>query len=229
MNVHRDHADVKREQRASVKQKRKEYRESPAGLLQRGLDQCSKYGDTVRALDLYDNAIAEGIPLVLRNYNCLLYLCSLPSIESAGTSNGEGDTGSDVTLKDAETKFNDPEISKMAIERGFEIYQRMCADPDVEPNEATLTSMARLATIKGDPNLAFDLVKQMEKKGIPPKLRSYWPALHGFCDALDVEMAHEVETHMDTHGTLFLLLLFFFYASTFYTDKDTLVLLKIGT
>jgi proteinaceous RNase P len=192
------------------KKKRKEYRESPAGLFQLNLDQCSKKGATVRALDLYDSALAAGIPITLRHYNSLLYLCSLPpssdvTSQSAGICNRNGDSGSDVTSKDAEGKFNDPEVSKMAVERGFEIYRRMCEDSDVEPNEATFTSMARLAAVKGDPHLAFDLVKEMMKKGMPPKLRSYWPALHGFCDALDVEMAHEVETHMDAHGLLFLL------------------------
>lgn len=216
MNALSSDAVAKREVVVSVKKKRKKYRESPAGLLQQGLDQCSKKGATVRALELYDSAVAAGIPITLRNYNCLFYLCSLPSSlfsisdvtsEFAGISKGKGDSSSDITSKDAEAKFNDPEISKMAVERGFEIYRRMCEDPDIEPNEATYTSMARLAAMKGDPNMAFDLVKQMAKKGMPPKLRSYWPALHGFCDALDVEMAHEVEMHMEAHGALFLFLL----------------------
>ncbi|KAJ4804745.1 proteinaceous RNase P 1 [Rhynchospora pubera] len=200
MNARSLDAAVKEKKAKSVKQKRREFHESPAGLLQRGLDQCSKRGNTVRALELYDSAVADGIPLSISHYNCLLYLCSLPS--SPGVSNGQGDSACDVALKDPEAKFNDSEVSKMAVERGFEIYKRICEDPDVEPNEATLTSMARLAAMKGAPHLAFDLVKQMVKMGMPPKLRSYGPALYGFCDKLNVEMAHEVETHMDTHGVI---------------------------
>ena len=41
----------------------------------------------------------------------------------------------------------------------------------VVPNEATFTSAARIAPAKEDPDMAFDLIKQMKGFGIVPKLR----------------------------------------------------------
>ncbi|XP_074571215.1 proteinaceous RNase P 1, chloroplastic/mitochondrial-like [Curcuma longa] len=83
----------------------------------------------------------------------------------------------------------------LGLDRGFEIYRQMGLD-GVAPNEATFTSLARLAAAKEDPDLAFDLVKQMAAAGIPPKLRSFGPALFGFCKKGEVEKAHEVEAYM---------------------------------
>lgn len=40
----------------------------------------------------------------------------------------------------------------------------------------------------------------MMAAAIPPKLRSYGPALFGFCDLGDFESAREVELHMDENG-----------------------------
>ncbi|XP_072951167.1 uncharacterized protein [Typha angustifolia] len=87
------------------------------------------------------------------------------------------------------------------VDRGFEIFRKMTLDA-VEPNEATFTSAARLAALKRDPALAFDLIKRMSASGIPPKLRSYGPALFGFYDAGDFDNAHEVESHMATTGVV---------------------------
>ncbi|URD76838.1 Pentatricopeptide repeat-containing protein [Musa troglodytarum] len=87
----------------------------------------------------------------------------------------------------------------VGLERGFQIYRQMGLD-GVAPNEATFTSVARLAAAKEDPDLAFDLIKQMSSVGIPPKLRSFGPALFGFCKKGDVQKAHEVEAYMASSG-----------------------------
>ncbi|KAM2232646.1 hypothetical protein ACFXTI_011121 [Malus domestica] len=93
----------------SNKAKRKARRESPEGVLKHKLDMCSRHGQLIQALSLYDEARSNGVPLGLHHYNVLLYLCS---------SNGGGDDG-DVGLK-----------------RGFEIFRQMVEDK-VVPNEAT--------------------------------------------------------------------------------------------
>lgn len=73
----------------------------------------------------------------------------------------------------------------------------------VVPDEATFTSVARLAAAKDDPALAFDLVKQMaDHKHIVPRLRSYGPALFGFCKRGDGDGAYAVDAHMDAAGVL---------------------------
>lgn len=89
--------------------------------------------------------------------------------------------------------------TELALKRGFEIYKEM--GNKVVPNEATFTTMARLAAAKEDPELAFDLVKRMKEGcGISPKLRSYVPALSGFCKKGMADKAYEVDCYMIENG-----------------------------
>ncbi|GMY32254.1 proteinaceous RNase P 1, chloroplastic/mitochondrial-like isoform X1 [Fagus crenata] len=150
---------------------RKARRQSPEGLLKHNLDMCSRHGDLVEALRLYDEARRDGVNLALHHYNVLLYLCAL-----------DGERGSN-------------------LQRGFEIFQSMVMDK-VVPNEATFTSAARIAAAKEDPDMAFDLIKQMKGFGILPKLRSYGPALFGFVEKGMAERAYEVDSDMVANGVV---------------------------
>ncbi|XP_058097394.1 proteinaceous RNase P 1, chloroplastic/mitochondrial [Magnolia sinica] len=161
----------------TTKSKKKARRESPEGILRHSLDMCSKRGDLLEALRLYDDARSRGILLSQHHYNVLLYLCS-----SSSSKESDGCDGTDLGLK-----------------RGFEIFRQMGAD-DIPPNEATFTSVARLAAAMEDPELAFDLVKKMAGHDIPPRLRSYGPALFGFCSKGMADEAYEVDAHMAASG-----------------------------
>lgn len=158
----------------SNRAKKKARRELPESVLRYKLDMCSKDGDVVEALRLYDEARGNGVQLSQHHYNVLLYLCS---------SSASGELGG------------------VGLKRGFEIFQQMVMD-EVKPNEATFTSAARLASAAEDPEMAFDLVKQMKGSGIPPKLRSYGPALFGFCKKREVGRAYEVDAHMVESGVI---------------------------
>lgn len=151
------------------------HRESPEGLLRHKLGICSKNGDVIEALRLYDEAQSNCVELSQHHYNVLLYLCS--------GSNGD-EVGNDSV-----------------VGRGFQIFKQMVADK-VVPNESTFTNVARLAAKAEDPKMAFDLVKQMKVFGIEPKLRSYGPALFGFCKKGQAERAYEVDSHMIESGVL---------------------------
>ena len=72
----------------------------------------------------------------------------------------------------------------------------------VVPNKATFTSAARIAAAKEDPDMAFDLIKQMKGFGIVPKLRSYGPALFGFVEKGMAERAYEVDSDMVANGVV---------------------------
>lgn len=139
-------------------------------ILRVKLDQCSKNGDLAEALRLYEEARANSVQLNAHHYNVLLYLCS---------SNSE----------------DNPE----SLAKGFQIFKQMGVD-GVAPNEATFTNISRLAASKEDPELAFSLVKQMKDHGIAPKLRSYGPALFGFCKKGMADKAYEVDFHMMNSG-----------------------------
>ncbi|KAL6190158.1 hypothetical protein ACLB2K_036557 [Fragaria x ananassa] len=156
----------------SNKARKKAQRDSPEAVLKHKLDMCSRHGQVVEALRIYDEARTNGVPLSLHHYNVLLYLCSC------------GGEDADVGLG-----------------RGFEIFRQMVEDK-VVPNEATFTNAARLAAASADPEMAFGLVKQMKVFGIEPKLRSYGPALFGFCKKGDAERANEVDAHMVECGVV---------------------------
>ncbi|KAL3538606.1 hypothetical protein ACH5RR_001972 [Cinchona calisaya] len=167
---------------AGHKSRKKSRRESPEILLRHKLDQCSKRGDLGEALRIYDEARRNNIPLNVHHYNVLLYLCS------ARSNNRSGDSGLESNLD-------------LGLEKGFQIFKQMGLD-NVVPNEATFTSAARLAAAKEDPEMAFDLVKRMKSCGIVPKLRSYGPALFGFCKKVMPDKAFEVDAHMIENGVL---------------------------
>lgn len=265
--------------------------DSPELMLKIGLDMCSKRGDVIGAIQLFDLAQREGIKMGQYHYAVLLYLCSsattgvvqpaksgsgsrslslvdystesgssedlskfgvtgkrnfgtsdlnmqvprngLPNIDSSHVavakggkektnqfSNGsielspqtltglihmiKGDDGASNLKyvsggrKDHEILVSE-DVKKFARERGFEIYEKMLLEK-VPMNEATLTSVARMAMSMGNGDLAFDMVKQMKALGINPRLRSYGPALSVFSNNGDIEKAFIVEEHMLEHG-----------------------------
>lgn len=172
-----------REPSSNKKLKKARY-DSPEGKLRGKLDSCSKDGDLAEALRLYDVARANGVTLSQHHYNVLLYLCS--------SCSGNGNGGE---------KLDKGSAKSLGLERGFEIFKQMSIDK-VAPNEATFTSLARLALAKEDPEMAFDLVKKMKGCGVVPKLRSYGPALFGFCSKGMADKAYEVDAHMRECGVL---------------------------
>ncbi|XP_027175263.1 uncharacterized protein LOC113774829 [Coffea eugenioides] len=248
--------EVERVGKASKKSKA----DTPGTVLRVGLDMCSKRGDVIGAIRLYDLARKEGINLGQYHYAVLLYLCSSAatgvvqpaksgsgnrSLNPLGLSkeiNSENKEGLDFNGFPA--KVNNPvsfsndsklpypqsldemvqfmksdtehantdvmgeegsgiqvtlDVKRYALKRGFEIYNNMLFDK-VPMNEATFTSVARIAMSLGDGDLAFDIVKQMKELGINPRLRSYGPALSVFCNNGNVEKAFMVEEHMLQNG-----------------------------
>ncbi|XP_048490640.1 uncharacterized protein LOC104902231 isoform X2 [Beta vulgaris subsp. vulgaris] len=218
---------VKKEKKLSKKDKPN----SPEFHLRIGLDRCSKMGDVMGAILLYDSAVKEDVKMGQYHYTVLLYLCSSAAMgvirpAKSGSGSRSLDTVSSQNLEDERNGFVEDEdddsddiddevgdrkdqtqklevneirvsddVKKYALEKGFEIYERMCLEK-VQMNEATLTSVARMAMAMGDGDMAFDVVKQMKSLGINPKLRSYGPALSVFSSRGEIEKAFGVEEHM---------------------------------
>ncbi|PIA42664.1 hypothetical protein AQUCO_02000246v1 [Aquilegia coerulea] len=280
----------------SRKRRKKEKVETPEFKLKAGLDMCSKRGDLLSAISLYDTAQKEGVKLGQYHYTVLLYLCSSaavgvirpaksgsgsrtsdkldlmnevpnenvhvrldPSTSSHGypidssseshvlssnkvqeinnselepvkyviplgnkterlanklfdktsnTSNGFY-TGIDQEDSDREREGNSnqedhkiqvsEDVKKYALVRGFEIYENLCLEK-IPLNEATLTSVARMAMSMGNGDMALEMVNKMKEMGINPRLRSYGPALFTFCKTGDIDNAFMVEEHMLENG-----------------------------
>ncbi|RAL37191.1 hypothetical protein DM860_004113 [Cuscuta australis] len=248
-----------------------------------GLGMCSKRGDVLCAIRMYELARKEGVEMDQYHYSVLLYLCSSAAAgilqpEKSGSGcrslispdtkevcfGGFEDTNEHSTTEDRKRDGEDnglvsvldkttknrfrgngfpsevavpnpdatldelsqamlntsrrfseakderahkevhmiqvsQEVKRFALEKGFEIFQSLRSE-NVLMNEAMLTSAARLAMSVGDGDMAFGLVKQMKESGATPRLRSYGPALHCFCNRGDVEKAFVVEAHMLENG-----------------------------
>lgn len=246
-----------------LEQKEKRIKKSKVDPLRIGLEMCSKRGDIVGAINLYDLAKKEGVRLGQYHYAVLLYLCSSAAtgvvhaaksgsttrtlrensceemaknseenelhINGEGTisglSDGEEDLGSclndfrDIsgqTLDDLVESMKkmtntrddrnrgveiqvSEDMKRVALSKGFQLYDEM-RQQNVAMNEATFTSVARMAIALSDGAMAFQIVKQMKENGVNPRLRSYGPALAIFCNNGDVENAFEVEKHMLENG-----------------------------
>nr|XP_009597825.1 proteinaceous RNase P 1, chloroplastic/mitochondrial-like isoform X2 [Nicotiana tomentosiformis] len=227
-----------------------------------GLDMCSKRGDVVGAIRLYELALQEGIAMGQYHYAVLLYLCASAAtgvVQPAKSGSGSNRTLNSVDLpkgtcssssvkikaskngkitnltnmlsfssdrhcqtldelvqlfkssaeasntksvrgeqEDHGIKVSE-EVKHYALKYGFKIYEKMRSEK-VQMNEATLTSVARMAMALGNGDMAFDVVRLIKEYGINPRLRSYGPALSVFCNNGDVDKAFMVEEHMLEHG-----------------------------
>ncbi|KAJ4967656.1 hypothetical protein NE237_014357 [Protea cynaroides] len=146
------------------------------------LDTCSKKKDLSGALSLYENAISQNICLNQYHFNALLYLCSNSLSDLLSSPKAFSGSSGDSVLS-----------------CGFRIFDHMLAS-NINPSEATITAMARLAVAKGDIDYAFELVKTMGKYNISPRLRTYDPVLFAYCSKSEAEKAYSIEEHMVSMG-----------------------------
>ncbi|XP_076887079.1 proteinaceous RNase P 3-like [Bidens hawaiensis] len=71
---------------------------------------------------------------------------------------------------------------------------------NINPNEATITAVSRLAAAKDDAGYAFELVKSLAKYNEKPRLRTYDPCLFCYVKNLDAENAYDVEKDILNNG-----------------------------
>ncbi|CAN6237817.1 unnamed protein product [Urochloa humidicola] len=180
--------DVDRERSSVAKKKKRAKGCEQGGKLRVLLDMCSKRGDVMGAISLYDSAVEDGIRLGQHHYNVLLYLCSSAALgfvqpaKSGNTGSGitstspaqklgsspnrslwcsEGDDASEGHVQDQEKEKVDmlpsgdfnvqekvdmlpsgdfnvqtvtipvgDELREYARVRGFEIFEKMCAEKE---------------------------------------------------------------------------------------------------
>ncbi|GAB4824722.1 hypothetical protein Ancab_007587 [Ancistrocladus abbreviatus] len=155
------------------RKKSKKKNQTPESQLRFELEICLKHKDFKRAIFLYESAVSQNLNLSHNHFNSLLYLCSTP--ETLNSQNS------------------------VALEYGFRVFDQMLSN-NIAPTEATITQVARLAVAKNDPNYAFELIKNMKSYDIVPRLRTYDPALYGYCEKLMSDEAFAVEEHMKDMG-----------------------------
>nr|XP_043626939.1 proteinaceous RNase P 1, chloroplastic/mitochondrial-like [Erigeron canadensis] len=218
-------SDVKR-----FKRPKKGKFESPVTILRISLEICSKLGDVMGAIGIFDLAKKEGISLGQYHYAVILYLCSSAAVGVVQPAkSGRSDTTSNVDSENLEAqtpgletycqtldglteliKHHENSKVRNRIKVGDNIKEyalkrgfeiyEEMVSDEVPMNEAILTSLARMAMSRNDGEMAFEMVKQMKDLGINPRLRSYGPALSVFCNNGNLEKAFEIEEHMLSHG-----------------------------
>ncbi|XP_010516492.1 PREDICTED: proteinaceous RNase P 2 [Camelina sativa] len=170
------HRSRHQDESPSKPNKKKKVSRNPEANLLFNLNSCSKSKDLSAALALYDAAVTSSeVRLNQQHFQTLLYLCS--------------------------ACISDTSLQKLAVDRGFKIFDCMVSS-GISPNEASITSVARLAAAKGDGDYAFKVVKDFVSVGgvSIPRLRTYAPALLCFCERLEAEKGYEVEEHMAAAG-----------------------------
>ncbi|KAK1560502.1 hypothetical protein Q3G72_027328 [Acer saccharum] len=154
--------------------KKRKTNQNPETTFLINLQSCTKSKDLQTAISLFESALSQNLRLSLHHFNALLYLCS--------------------------NFATDPSAKDSAIDYGFRVFNHMLSNKAV-PNEASVTSIVRLASAKKDGDYAFELIKKMNKDyNLVPRLRTYDPALLCFCENLEAEKAYEVEEHMGSMG-----------------------------
>ena len=88
--------DVGSGRRNMTKKKKRSKGRELGGKLRVELDMCSKRGDVMGAISLYDSAVEDGIRLGQHHYNVLLYLCSSAALGFVQPAKN-GNTGSGIT------------------------------------------------------------------------------------------------------------------------------------
>ena len=115
-------------------------------------------------------------------------------------SNSQLLEGQKHLTKGVDDSTNIKEDNEIWVSEDFKKYALRSGFQEVPMNEATLTSVARMAMSMGNGDMAFDMVKQMKPLGINPILRPYGPALSAFCNNGDIEKAFGVKENMFEHG-----------------------------
>lgn len=183
------------EKNASQEKIGRKRKKAEKGALQHSLDMMCKKGDTIGALQFYDQHCEAGtFSFYQYHYNILLHLCA-----SAVSGSGEKlEISVEPSLPTETISYGENQKNEI-IQKGMEILQAM-RTKRISINEATLTSAARIAAAQGNGTVAFDYVLEMEKMGIEPKLRSYGPALFTLCRQNDEQNALRVYEHLLSAG-----------------------------
>lgn len=106
-----------------VKRSKKGKFESPVAVLRVGLEICSKQGDVMGAIGIYDLAKREGIKLAQYHYAVILYLCSSAAVGVVQPAkSGRSDTTSTkIELSNYNTgNLEEPTKNHMGLETVFQ-------------------------------------------------------------------------------------------------------------
>ncbi|XP_072985476.1 proteinaceous RNase P 1, chloroplastic/mitochondrial-like [Typha latifolia] len=109
----------KTEEKVMKKRNKKDKTNTAEIELRVGLDMCSKKGNVMGAISLFDSAIKDGIQLEQYHYNVLLYLCSSAAVgvvhpAKSGTGGG-GSSSSSPSVKEISSNKSSIKHSQVGV------------------------------------------------------------------------------------------------------------------
>lgn len=191
--------------------------QDPAMVVRKEIAMAAKDNNVQAALNVYEKALSDDIPIKSDCYYTLLFLLSggdaWEDLLSANTKEKE-DTSSTVEtnsmpLEERLSKAEDIMKSLMSGSGdGGGDGGEQIGDPAPPSSssgagpvkEMGLTSMARLAAACGKGDKAFNIALQVEKNGLTPRLRSFAPALAAYAEQGNVGKALEVDAAIAACG-----------------------------
>ncbi|KAL3675063.1 hypothetical protein R1sor_025011 [Riccia sorocarpa] len=156
------------------RKKKKVY--APEAILRRDLNLCSKNGDVLKALELYDQCLAdETVKWNQYNFNVLLYLCSSASLGTLTRRKGKGDSdtaesgqaGSSVTEQAGTGENSD------SVNDGLEQDGETCkGDTSVTEDDASASASTSITlsprVMEQVTNRGFEIYEHMKRLKVPP-------------------------------------------------------------
>ncbi|CAM6108619.1 unnamed protein product [Calypogeia fissa] len=160
--------DSKPKQQTEKKLKKKDF--PVEAQLRRDLNNCSKDGDVLRALEIYDRSVAEGVVKWNQyNFNILLYLCSSAALGTLAARKSGTDRSSADRLNLITPEQNSDGTLAVESTNGVE-HQDNCSNGEAVSGEASTTTpltfspeIMELAAQRG-----FEIFEDMKKQEVPP-------------------------------------------------------------
>ncbi|QDZ19194.1 proteinaceous RNase P [Chloropicon primus] len=157
--------------------------------LMREIHNAGRDQDAEKAVGLFDRALDLGYPLNQKALQTILHLIA-----------GGEEWMDHLYLSKEEYDSPEQKRRRSLSARDADIYKYLKSN-SIEMNEFMYTGLARIATLSGNPEGALRIandckVKDKGSAKAKPRLRTYTPALLGFCHAGNLEKAMEVESEL---------------------------------
>jgi len=224
-NINNNNAQQQPPPMQQLSKKQAKRAQDPAMVVRKEIAMAAKDNNVQAALNVYEKALSDDIPIKSDCYYTLLFLLS------------GGDAWEDLLISPTNNKEKEKDTSSPVGTNSMPLEERLSMAEDImeslksrsEPGgegggggggaeqtgdsvppssssgpgrikEMGLTSMARLAAACGKGDKAFNIALQVEKNGLTPRLRSFAPALAAFAEQGNVAKALEVDAAIAACG-----------------------------
>ncbi|KAL3685698.1 hypothetical protein R1sor_003720 [Riccia sorocarpa] len=167
----RSNGEEEKRPKQEKRKKKKVY--APEAILRRDLNLCSKNGDVLKALELYDQSLAdETLKWNQYNFNILLYLCSSASVGTLGACKGDGDTAESgradfSATEQAGNGENSPGNDRLGLDADKSKGDASVTEDDESAPASTSITLSP-EVMEQVTNRGFEIYEHMKRLKVPP-------------------------------------------------------------